>query len=265
MNYLLMLMVTVIEVAIIYKIRFVYSRQPILAIILSSSTILVFYIISRLTLDKYVRAYTFNFATVNVILLGVMLFYMFEMKQDLKNMQALHGTDFLLVLGNKCMSSHVPPILAGRLDKAIELYSDFTDKPKIIVSGGKSSVALDSEAEMMRGYLIDRGIPEQMIIEENESMTTVQNLEFSAIKIRQIWEKETHPRVIIVTSDYHIPRTKNHAKNLGLNVQFAASRTVSMLKWPAMFREFTAIVWCHRYSLLTILGMDILFSLSMCM
>jgi len=265
MNFLLLIAVTLIEALIIYKIRFVYSRQPVGAIVLSSLTIIIFYLMAKFTVDKFVRAYTFNFATVNLIFLVVMLIYMWQMDRDLKELQAMKGTDFLIVLGNKCMSSHVPPILAGRLDKAIELYSEFKDKPQIIVSGGKSSPQLDTEATLMRRYLLEAGIPDEKIIIEAASINTMQNLEFSAIKIRNIWHKDTRPRVIIVTSDYHIPRTKFHAKNLNLKVQFAAAQTVKMLKWPAMFREFTAILWYHRYSLFTILGMDILFSLSMCM
>jgi len=265
MNFLLMIAVTLIEALIIYKIRFVYSRQPIGAIVLSSSTILIFYLMSRFTTDKYVRAYTFNFATINLIFLIIMLLYMWQMDQDLKNLQAMRGVDFLMVLGNKCLSPHVPPILAGRLDKAIEIYSDALKKPQIIVSGGKSSPQLATESVLMRNYLLDRGIPDEMIITETKSINTMQNLEFSSIKIRQIWHKDIRPRVIIVTSDYHIPRTKYYAKNLNLPVQFAAAKTVKMLRWPAMFREFTAILWYHRYSLFTILGMDILFSLSMCL
>ncbi|MCS6105713.1 YdcF family protein, partial [Clostridium botulinum] len=126
------------------------------------------------------------------------------------------------------------------------------------------SVKISAEADLMKKYLLDRGIPEEMIYVEDKSLNTIQNLEFSAIKIRNIWQKSGRPRVIIVTSDYHIPRTKLQAKSLGLKVQFSAAKTVRMLKWPAMFREFTAIIWYHRYSLITILGMDILFSLSMC-
>ena len=186
------------------------------------------------------------------------------MSRDLKNLKAMHGTDFLLVLGNKCNTNRVPPILAGRLDKAIELYSDFAQKPKIIVSGGKSSSKTLAEAVLMKEYLLEQGIPENVICVEDKSLNTIQNLEYSAIKIRNIWQKDSRPRVIIVTSDYHIPRTKLQAQKLGLKVQFAAAKTVKMLKWPAMFREFTAIIWYHRYSLITILGMDILFSLSMC-
>lgn len=257
MNFILMVVVTIIEATIIYRIRFVYSRHPMGAISLSLFTVTIFYLISKFTLNKFVRAYTFGFATINLIFLIVMLAYMWQMDRDLKNLQSMKGTDFLLVLGNKCMGNRIQPILAGRLDKAIELYSDFVEKPQIIVSGGKSQKNAKTESELMREYLLERGIPKEMIVVENKSVNTIQNLEFSAIKIHKIWQEKFRPRVIIVTSDYHIPRTKVQAKRLGLRVNFAAAKTVKMLKWPAMFREFTAIIWYHRYSLITILGMDI--------
>ena len=264
MNFLLMLVVTIVEAIVIYKVRFVYSRRPSWAIILSVSTIFVFYLVSKFSTSKFVRAYTFNFATVDLIFLVIMLLYMWQLQRDLKSLKAMQGMDFLLVLGNKCTSSRVPPILSERLDKAIELYRDYHQKPQIIVSGGRSSKGQATEAELMKKYLLEAGIPKKMILTEEESNNTIQNLEFSAIKIHNIWQKDSRPRVIIVTSDYHIPRTKLHAKSLGLRVQFAAAKTVPTLKWPAMFREFTAILWYHRYSLFTILGMDLLFSLSMC-
>lgn len=142
MNFILMVVVTIIEATIIYRIRFVYSRHPMGAISLSLFTVTIFYLISKFTLNKFVRAYTFGFATINLIFLIVMLAYMWQMDRDLKNLQSMKGTDFLLVLGNKCMGNRIQPILAGRLDKAIELYSDFVEKPQIIVSGGKSQKML---------------------------------------------------------------------------------------------------------------------------
>ena len=264
MNFLLMIAVTLVEALIVYRIRFVYSRHPSGAITISSLTIFAFYLISELTANKFVRAYTFSFATLNLVLLVGMLVYMWQMNRDLKKLKAMHGTDFLLVLGNKCLTTRVPPILAGRIDKTIELYHSFANKPQIIVSGGRTSRNVMSEAALMKKYLIEANIPAEMIITEEQSHNTVQNLEYSAIKISKIWQKDIHPRVIIVTSDYHIPRTKFHVKKLGLRVQFAAAKTVDMLKWPAMFREFTALIWYHRYALFSILGIDILLSLSMC-
>lgn len=265
MNFLLMVIVTIIEALVFYRIRFVYSRQPMGAIALSGTIVLTFYLLAKFSINKYVRAFTFSLATIDMILLVIMLFYMWQMDRNLKQRQTIQSTDFLLVLGNKCTSSRVPPILMSRLDKALELYKGFVVKPKIIVSGGRSTSNISSEAEMMRHYLLDAGVSDSMIITETQSRNTIQNLSFSAIKIHDICHKNNRPRVIIVTSDYHLPRTKYYAKRLGLKVNFAAARTVKMLMWPEMFREFTAILWYNRYSLCTILGMDILFSLSMCL
>lgn len=264
MNFLLMVIVTIIEALVVYRIRFVYSRQPVWAISLASATIAGFYLIAKFSVSKYVSAFAFSLATLNLILLLVMLIYMWKLDQTLKKQQALQGTDFLLVLGSKCLTPRVTPVLASRLDKTIEIYDKFDVKPQIIVTGGRSSIDLPTEAELMEQYLVDAGIPDEMIIMETKAKNTIQNLGFSSIKIRNIWHKDNHPRVIIVTSDYHLPRTKFYAKKLGIKVNFAAARTVKMLKWPAMFREFTAILWDHRYSLVTIWGMDVLFSLSMC-
>lgn len=265
MNFLLMVIVTIIEVLVIYRIRYVYSRQPLGAIALSSTIVLVFYLLSKFSISKYVRAFTFSLATIDLVLLSIMLFYMWQMDRNLKQIQTIQKTDFLLVLGNKCTGSRVPPILAARLDKALKLYQGFAIKPKIIVSGGRKTSTISSEAEMMRQYLVEAGVSDEMIITEKQSRNTLQNLSCSAIKIHNIWHKNNRPRVIIVTSDYHLPRTKFYVKRLGLKVDFAAARTVKMLMWPEMFREFTAILWYNRYSLCTILGMDILFSLSMCL
>lgn len=97
-----MLIVTAIEIIIIYNMRYAYSRLPIFAIGVSVITITLFYAISTITLDKYVRAYTFNFATIDLILLVIM----YQLKYDLKNLPAAKQPDYLVVLGNKCMSQH---------------------------------------------------------------------------------------------------------------------------------------------------------------
>jgi len=265
MNFLLVVIITIIEALVIYRTRYVYSHQPILAITFAGMTVSAFYLIAKFSINKYVSAFAFSLATINLVLLLIMLCYMWKMHQNLKELKSEQGTDFLLVLGNKCLSSHVSPVLASRLDKTLELYRNFTVKPQIIVSGSRSSEEVSTEAELMKKYLVEAGVPKEMIILETKAKDTVENLVFSSIKIRKIWHKNSRPRVIIVTSDYHLPRTKFHAKKLGLKVNFAAARTVKMLMWPAMFREFTAILWYHRYSLFTIWGMDILFSLSLCM
>lgn len=265
MIFLILLAITVVEIMVIYKIRYVYSRQPIWGIGIVAVIIFIFYLISNISLNKFLGAYTFGLASLNLFFLFVMLVYMWLMHRDQKKVNMKQEADFLLVMGNKCMTERVPPILASRLNKTIELFKASANKPQIIVSGGRNlhSLSDKSEAEMMQEYLLEAGIPANHIIVEEKAMNTIQNLEFSSIKIHRFWSKETRPRVIIVTSDYHLPRTKLQAKKLGFKVQYASAKTMSMLKWPAMFREFTALLWYDRYVIAIVVGIDVLYSLSL--
>lgn len=265
MTFLILLAVTIVEAMIIYKIRYVYSRQPIWGIGIVIAVIFIFYLISNISLNKFLGAYTFGLASLNLFFLFIMLVYMWLMHQDQKKVNMKQEADFLLVMGNKCMTERIPPILASRLNKTIEIFKESTNKPQIIVSGGKNPYSLSNktEAEMMKEYLLDAGISEDYIILEEKAMNTIQNLEFSSIEIHRFWSKEARPKVTIVTSDYHLPRTKLQARRLGFKVQYASAKTMSMLKWPAMFREFTALLWYDRYVIAIVVGIDVLYSLSL--
>lgn len=265
MIFLIILAITVVEAIVIYKIRYVFSRKPIWGIGLVSIVIFMFYLIAKISLHKFLSAYSFGLANLNLFFLIIMFVYMWLMHRDQKKVNMNQGVDFLLVMGNKCMTERIPPILMSRLNKSIELFNSLEKKTQIIVSGGKNyySLADKTEAEMMEDYLLEQDIPKDHIIVENKAMNTMQNLEFSAIKIHRLWSKEVRPRVIIVTSDYHVPRTRMQAENLGFNVQYASAKTMDMLKWPAMFREFTALLWHDRYVIVIIIGIDVLYSLSL--
>lgn len=53
MTFLILLAVTIVEAMIIYKIRYVYSRQPIWGIGIVIAVIFVFYLISNISLNKF--------------------------------------------------------------------------------------------------------------------------------------------------------------------------------------------------------------------
>lgn len=262
---MIILAVTIVEAIVIYKIRYVFSRKPIWGIGLVIAVVIVFYLISKISLNKFLGAYSFGLASLDLFFLVIMFSYMWMMHRDKKRAKINSEADFLLVMGNKCMTERIPPILMSRLNKAIELFRNAKVKPQIIVSGGKNLYSLSnkSEATMMKEYLVERDIPLDRIVTEEKAMNTMQNLEFSSIKIYQMWSKDVRPRVIIVTSDYHLPRTRMQANTLGFNVQYAYSETIGMLKWPAMFREFTAFLWHDRYAIAIVVGIDVLYSLSL--
>ena len=86
---------------------------------------------------------------------------------------------------------------------------------KIIVSGGSfapySEAPATSEAEAMRRFLIDLGVPSEAIVLEANSLNTLQN-------IRNVRQMVGDARVALVTSGYHMPRALMLARHSDLNV-----------------------------------------------
>jgi uncharacterized SAM-binding protein YcdF (DUF218 family) len=109
------------------------------------------------------------------------------------------------------------PDLADAADRvwyAAQLYRRGISK-RIIVSGGsllaKDSVPATTEAEAMRRFLIDLGVPAEAIVSEGASMNTLEN-------IRNVRQMVGEARVALVTSAYHMPRALKLARQGNLNV-----------------------------------------------
>ena len=160
----------------------------------------------------------------------------------------LRRADFVVVLGSGLTGGdRVPPLLAGRLERGLRVRQTLARRrqasPVVIVSGGKGSDEQISEAEAMARYLIDRGLPGDQVVREDQSRTTEENLTFSqAIMARA----RPGYRCIIVTSNYHVFRAAIIARRLGVNGQVTGART-AWYYWPsAMLREFAAVFLSYK-------------------
>jgi uncharacterized SAM-binding protein YcdF (DUF218 family) len=159
----------------------------------------------------------------------------------------LRRADFVVVLGSGLSGDRVPPLLAGRLERGLRAYQTLDRRrktsPVLIVSGGKGSDERISEAEAMARYLIERGLPEDRVVREDQSRTTEENLRFS----REIMElSRPGYRCIIVTSNYHVFRAAIIARRVGVNGQVMGARTAGYY-WPsAMLREFAAVFLSYK-------------------
>lgn len=149
--------------------------------------------------------------------------------------------DCCIILGCGLLAGgKVSKLLAGRLDKAIELYRKDPTPPVMIPSGGQGPDEAVSEASAMRDYLIANGIPEDMIRIEDKSANTEENIR-NSMKILNACPGDQYTAV--VTSDYHVYRALRICKKEGLKCTGIGSRTASYY-WPsALIREFAAV---HR-------------------
>lgn len=110
--------------------------------------------------------------------------------------------DAILLLGFKLHSDGTPQEeLVLRIDKAAECFHKGL-APIIIPCGGQTPGTPVSEAEVMRRELMARGVPASAIRCEAQSQITVENFRFA----RQVLSDKRCPRVIVVTSNYHMPR-----------------------------------------------------------
>lgn len=151
-----------------------------------------------------------------------------------------YGT--LIILGLKLeKQNEVPELLLRRLDKAIQIYRQQVDRktiqPQIIVSGGVVGHIDQSEAFMMKDYLLSRGIPAEQIVMEDDALNTNQNLTLSQDLIEEYCLQEP---ILIVTSRFHLLRTSFLARRLAIRVYLVGSLSTLQL-WPyQIVREYLA-------------------------
>ena len=146
--------------------------------------------------------------------------------------------DYILILG--CgfrKDGTLPPLLRGRVDKAIEFWRAQMAQGReavLIPSGGQGGDEPMPEAEAMGNYLRSCGIPERVILEENRSRNTYQNMEFSKKLIEEREENANDKNVIFVTTNYHVFRSGIWAGLAGLRAEGLGSRTKWWF-WPNAF------------------------------
>ena len=142
-------------------------------------------------------------------------------------------------------------LLSNRVDKAIEIYNRCKKKPVIIPSGGKGEDEKLSEAEAMKNYLLEHGIPEEHIVLEDKSATTRENLinSKSLIDVR-----EGKKKTALVSSNYHIYRCLRLAKEVGLKCTGIGAK-VAFYYWPsALIREFIAVFLNKKFLIWAMIG-----------
>jgi uncharacterized SAM-binding protein YcdF (DUF218 family) len=121
----------------------------------------------------------------------------------------------VIILGAGLRAGDQPsPLLARRLDVALDILQRFPDAP-VVVSGGHGMLETVSEAEAMQHYLLTRGITRERIWLENQSTSTQENLRFS----RQVLDTHdidvARQPIAIVTSGFHTYRSARLARHAG--------------------------------------------------
>lgn len=158
------------------------------------------------------------------------------------------SVDYVLILGAGLKDGkEVSNRLQLRLDKGIAYMSN-NPKTKVIVSGGQGADELISEAAAMSSYMREKGIPEDVILLENESTSTYENVRFSKELIEQLEGSSNDKIVLIVTSDYHMFRASYLASEFGIKHYCLPNETPLGIRINYMLREYLAFIKDYIYT-----------------
>lgn len=102
------------------------------------------------------------------------------------------------------------PQLEMRLQSALDTY--FASPRLIIACGGQGDKEPAPEGEVMRDWLIAKGVPADSVIAECQSSNTRQNL----LNAKALLPEDVR-RVTVITSDYHLPRALALCRDVGLD------------------------------------------------
>lgn len=149
--------------------------------------------------------------------------------------------DYIVILGCWfCPDGTLPPLLRGRADKALGFWraqKENTGKEaRFIPSGGQGCNEPMPEGEAIRRYLLDQGIEDRLILPENQSASTFENMANSR---KIILEAGPEGKTVFATSSYHVFRSGLWARQAGLSAEGLGSRTKWWF-WPNAFMRETA-------------------------
>lgn len=149
--------------------------------------------------------------------------------------------DAALVLGTRLDGEEPSYALRERIDHAIWLYEHELVE-RIVFTGGLTEGGLISEAEASKLYALSVGVPEDVIVVEDRSLVTRENMLFT----KELAEELNLSDFLLVSDPFHMKRALMMADVFGLEVMAAPTPQSVYTSWgeqfPFVLRETLAYV-----------------------
>lgn len=160
-----------------------------------------------------------------------------------KHVPEAEDFDAIVVLGAQVKSDGSLSVqLQWRLDKALEIWQE---NPVIVVTcGAQGSDEPAPEALVMRDYLVEKGVPADMVLTDPDSFNTRQNIRNAA----RLLEGRDVDTILIVTSDYHLPRAMALAQDEGLSATGVGSPTRQEISFWAKNHLREGLAWIKYWA-----------------
>lgn len=147
------------------------------------------------------------------------------------NSDQARNVDAIVVMGAAQYDGRPSPLLASRLDHAVELWNEGF-APMIITTGYKQPGDRFTEAESSRNYLVDRGVPADAIVQVGGT-----NSYETLLDVRDAIRLRGGDSVLLVTDPYHSLRVRMISQELGLTAFVSPTRTSPIDGTDAFLRE----------------------------
>ena len=127
--------------------------------------------------------------------------------------------DAIVVMGAAQYDGRPSPIFAARLDHGVELFLT-GDAPRLVVTGGKAAGDRTTEAAVGRAFAIERGVPPDAILVEDQSRTTLESVR----ALSALLEEDGATTAIFVSDRPHMLRVLRMAADSGITALGSPTR-----------------------------------------
>jgi len=156
-----------------------------------------------------------------------------------RNAPMVAHTQDVLILGKQLQNGRADNEFYRRLTRGSELYRH-QGVQRLILLGGRTSQEGPSEAEVGRDVLLSLGVPDSVIVLEERSRHTLENLR----NARDLLGKGYQKQIGLISSRYHLARSQSMAECLGLRVEvIAAEAEANFCKPGVLFLEAYLYHW----------------------
>lgn len=136
--------------------------------------------------------------------------------------------DAIVVMGAAQYDGRPSPLFAARLDHAIALYHEGL-APRLIVTGGKRAGDRTTEAASARAYALQHDVPDDAILAEAASRTTLQSIR----GVADLMQGNGLRSAVFVSDPTHMLRVLRMAADMGLEGYGSPTRTSPLEREPA--------------------------------
>lgn len=185
-------------------------------------------------MKKIIKIITLLILIIILVVITLNIYVIESTKPLIKNISNIdiENIDCIIVLGAGIRGENPSPMLEDRLLTSIELYEKNISN-KIIVSGDHGRTNYD-EVNVMKNYLIEKGIPSENLFMDHAGFSTYDSI----YRAKEIFKAK---KVVIITQEYHLYRALYISKELELDAYgISATKRNYMFQLKRDIREFAA-------------------------